>query len=300
MITVLGSINLDLVGHGARLPQPGETLTGNGFSTASGGKGANQALAALRAGARMLMVGAVGDDDFAAAALSELTAEGADLSGVQTIPGATGIALILVSDEGENVIMVIPGANGAIDATLAERTVENMAASDILVLQQEVPLDAVHAALKTAQRHGVETMLNIAPFDPRDAEIAPLADFLVANEHEFADLTGIELTDDALSRAMSDMAVRNGQTIIVTLGAKGAQAALPSGKTVFVAAPKITPVDAVGAGDTFCGYLAAGINEGLHIGDAMERAVRAASLACMKRGAQPAIPHLEDVLAFNP
>lgn len=295
MIVVLGSINLDLVATTPRLPIPGETITGDDFTTASGGKGANQALAALRAGADTRMVGAVGDDAFAAQALSELNKDNADLKGVAHVPGSTGIAVILVGGEGENVIVVIPGANGTITTEMATATVEKMSAGDILLLQQEIPVPAIAAAITTAKSHGVSTILNIAPFTSDSENLAKAVDIVIANETEFAGLAGGEVSGQALQEALAEMAQRNAQTIIVTLGAEGVLAATADNHQFNAKALPIKPVDTVGAGDTFCGYFAAALDAGNDLATALQLAAVAGSRACLKPGAQPAIPYRSEV-----
>ncbi len=299
MITVLGSINLDLIATGDKLPKPGETLTGRSFATASGGKGANQALAALRAGGDMKMVGAVGGDAFADEALAELKAEGADLSGVASRGNTTGIAVILVGGAGENVIVVVPGANGLVDEKMAQAALAGMKAGDILLMQQEIPVATLEAALDGAREKGIKTLLNIAPFSAHSVKLAAKADIVIANEGEFAGLVGKELSGAELRQAVAERARQSAQTLVVTLGGEGALAAMPDGESFGVPAPRIDPVDTVGAGDTFCGFLAAGLDMGLSLQAAMGRAVRAASLACLKPGAQPAIPNAADVEAFT-
>lgn len=292
MITVFGSTNLDQVGTVSRLPKPGETVAGGTFSMAAGGKGANQALAARRAGAEVRHVSAVGADAFADAALEYLKIEGVDLSGLRTVEGATGIAMIFVDAAGENVIAVLPGANGKLTAEDAERALAGLDAGDVVMLQQEIPQEATARALDLARERGITSILNTAPFLDTTASVAPKAAILVANETEFALLTGHG--EGGLDDAMQAWAGRHGQTVIVTLGPDGAKAATPSG-LIHVPAMKVTPVDTVGAGDTFCGYLAAGLDVGLELEAAMTRAATAASLACLKAGAQPAIPYAADV-----
>ncbi|KKB07004.1 ribokinase [Devosia geojensis] len=287
MITVFGSTNLDQVGTVSRLPKPGETVAGGTFSMAAGGKGANQALAARRAGADVRHVSAVGADAFAEPALAFLKADGVDLSGMQTADTATGIAMIFVDRDGENVIAVLPGANGTITPADAEAAVAAMGPGDILMLQQEIPQAATERALDAARARGITAILNTAPFLETTAGIAGKAAILVANETEFALLT--ERGTEELDAAMQDWSKAHGQTVIVTLGPDGAKAATPEG-LIHVPAMKVTPVDTVGAGDTFCGYLAAGLDAGLPLEAAMRRAAVAASLACLKPGAQPAIP----------
>ena len=287
MITVLGSTNLDLIGTVSRIPKPGETVPGNEFSMAAGGKGANQALAARRAGAEVRMFAAAGTDSFADEALKLLKADGVDLSRVRIVPGATGIAMIFVDPQGENVIAILPGANGTMSPKDAEAALEGLGIGSILVLQQEIPQAANERALELARERGVMSILNTAPFLPTTKAIAERASIVIANETEFQLLTGARL--DQLDAAMADWAKAQDQTIIVTLGPDGARAATPTGSFA-VPALKVDPVDTVGAGDTFCGYLAAGLDQGLDLEAAMRRAAVAASLACLKPGAQPAVP----------
>ncbi|WP_274630368.1 ribokinase [Arvimicrobium flavum] len=288
MITVVGSINLDLIAAMDRLPEPGETVLGNNFATAPGGKGANQALAAARAGAKVRMVGAVGRDSFAGEAVELLKAGGVDLGRVAEIEGATGIAVIFVGGDGENVIAVIPGANATVDAA-AIRNLE-FAPGEHILLQHEIPLAAVEAVLDSGRAAGSVTLLNTAPFRADAAPLLAKADYAVANETEFdlfADV--LSLPGGSREERMRAYAATTGRAIIVTLGGDGVLAATPQ-EFLKVAAMKITPVDTVGAGDTFCGYLGAGLDSGLPLGEALRRAAAAGSLACLKPGAQPAIP----------
>lgn len=292
MITVFGSTNLDLIGTVSRIPRPGETVPGGTFSMAAGGKGANQALAARRAGAPVRLVAAAGSDSFADEALALLRADGVDLSALRLTQGATGIAMIFVDPSGENVIAILPGANGTMTAEDAERGLSGLKPGDIVLLQQEIPQAATKRALEIARDRGATSILNTAPFLDSTREIAGLADILVSNETEFELMTGAGL--DRLESAMAERAKSTGQTIIVTLGADGARAATPTG-TLAVAAPKIHPVDTVGAGDTFTGYLAAGLDAGLDLEASLRRAVMAGALACLKPGAQPSIPARAEV-----
>jgi ribokinase len=290
MITVFGSINMDLIATTARLPQPGETVAGSAFSTAAGGKGANQALAAARAGATVSMIGAVGRDAFAEPALALLGQAGADLSAVRRTEEPTGTALILVGGDGENMIVVVPGANGTVTTADAEATVAAMKTDDILMLQMEVPAPAVRAAMTAARAKGVRTMFNTAPLTEDAIALSELASIVVANETEFDLLIGRQSLDaDQRLAAMHDLHGRTGQTLVVTLGADGV-VALHDGAVLTTKGLEIEPVDTVGAGDTFCGYLAAGLDQGLDFAAALRRAAVAGSLACLKKGAQPAIP----------
>ena len=293
MITVIGSINLDLIATVERLPAPGETVPGDHFATAPGGKGANQALAAARAGARVRMVGAVGTDPFAGQATELLRSGGVDLTSVQVTAYPTGVALILVGSDGENVIAIVPGANQAVDATAVEAA--SLQPDEHVLLQHEVPLTTVDAALDAARNAGAVTILNTAPFRREAAGLLNKASYVVANETEF-DLYARELGLPGVDRVarMRSFARYTDRTIVVTLGGEGVIAATPEAD-LSVSALQITPVDTVGAGDTFCGYLAASLADGLPLEQALRRAAAAGSLACLKPGAQPAIPYASDV-----
>jgi ribokinase len=293
MITVFGSIGLDLIGTVPRLPKPGETVLGGTFAMSPGAKGANQALAAKRAGSDVRHVCAVGDDGFAENALAMLRTGGVDLSAMKVTPGPTGIASIFVDAAGENAIAVLPGANGTLTVVDAEGALAEMDKGAILMLQQEIPQGATERALDLARQQGVISILNTAPFLDTTPSLAGKAAILVANETEFALLCNGET--EPLEELMRNWAKSHGQTVIVTLGAAGARAATAEGQWLSVPALKVTPVDTVGAGDTFCGYLAAGLDSGLTLEQAMRRAAIAASLACLKPGAQPAVPFAAEV-----
>lgn len=292
MISVFGSIGLDQIGTVPRLPRPGETVLGGVFATAPGGKGANQALAARRAGAQVRQIGAVGDDAMAIAALALLKAGGVDLSAVRIVPGATAVAMIFVDAHGENCIAVLPGANAGITAGEADTALGQLPPGAIVMAQQEIAQTATAHALDIAKTNGLISILNTAPYLDSTRTVAHKASILVANETEFALLT--ETTLAQRDAAMAAWAKRHDQTVIVTLGKDGARAATPAARFSVPSLP-IVPVDTVGAGDTFCGYLAAGLDAGLNLDVAMRRAVCAGSLACLKPGAQPAIPFAAEV-----
>ena len=295
MITVFGSINMDLIASTPRLPKPGETVAGTGFSTAAGGKGANQALAARRAGSAVRMIGAVGRDEFADPALALLGQAGTDLSAVHRVEGPSGIALILVGGDGENMITVVPGANGTVDQQQAAAAVAAMQAGDFLMLQLEIPAGSVERALADAKARGVTTILNIAPLTADAARLGRMADIVIANETEFERLAGRDNLEAAeRERTLMRLHEETGQTLIVTLGADGVIAARDS-QLFRTTGLKIEPVDTVGAGDTFCGYLAAGLDQGFSFEQALRRAAVAGSLACLKPGAQPSIPTTDEV-----
>lgn len=295
MIVTIGSINIDLFANVPRLPLPGETIKGTGFSTAPGGKGANQALAARRAGAPVVMVGAVGKDAFAENALLLLKQDGVDLSRVRETSAPTGTAIIMVGGDGENVIAIISGAN--MEVTKDQFADLAFAKGDVILLQLEIGFETVSAALAKARAFGAQSVLNIAPFHPDCGAMMAQADITIANETEF-DLasTAMALSGATLQEKMRDFVKRTGRIIMVTLGGDGVVAATA---TEFheVSALKVMPVDTVGAGDTFCGYLGAGLHAGLALPDAMRLAAAAGSLACTKPGAQPSIPTLDEVQA---
>ena len=295
MITVFGSINMDLVATAQRLPKPGETVTGQTFATAAGGKGANQALAARRAGASVRMAGAAGDDTFAGSALELLKDAGVDLATVKTSPGATGTAVILVGEGGENMIAVIPAANGTITPDDANKALEGMTSGDILMLQFEIPASAIEAALTAAKAKRVTTVINTAPLTADGPRLAGLADIVIANETEFELLIGKNgLSGSERENELKALHEKTGQTLIVTLGADGV-IAIRNSKLYRAAGLKIVPVDTVGAGDTFCGYLAASLDQGMDFEKALKRAAVAGSLACTRAGAQPSIPLAAEV-----
>ncbi|WP_157014218.1 ribokinase [Mesorhizobium xinjiangense] len=293
MITVIGSINLDLIASVDRLPGAGETVPGTSFETAPGGKGANQALAAVRAGAKVRMVGAVGRDPFADQALALLKQDGVEVSAVRAVDVPTGTALILVGPGGENMIAVVPGANAAVSPASLDD--QQLGAGDHLLLQHEVPLETVAAALEAAREAHAVSLLNTAPFREEAAPFLERADYVIANETEF-DLYAQVLALDGQNRQerVRAFASATGRAIVVTLGAEGVMAATPS-RFHEIPAMKITAIDTVGAGDTFCGYLGAALAEGMGLEAALQRAATAGALACLKPGAQPSIPRRREV-----
>ena len=295
MITVFGSINVDLVCRVAKAPQPGETVLGSDYVLIPGGKGANQALAARRAGATVRLVGAIGDDDIGRAALTELEAGGVDLSGVGQRHGTTGLAIITVEESGENTIVVSPGANAT--AKAAQLGDDALAAGDTLLLQMEVPYAEGFAAAERARRAGARVILPIAPFAPLTAaDLAPVTT-IVVNQHEAGDLAHhLGLSARGEHAVVNSLARRLDRTVIATLGGDGASAAGPEG-LVRVAAHPVTPVDTTGAGDTFCGVLAAYLDAGADLRTAMTMASIAGSLACTRLGAQPSFPMREAIEA---
>ena len=273
-VMVLGSLNIDLVTRVERHPRPGETLIGEGLERQAGGKGANQVVAAAAAGAAVAMVGCVGDDAGGTAYRERLTARGVDVSGVRTCPGTTsGHAIVTVADDGENSIVVVPGANDLLDEREVA-AVDTLGPGDVLLLQLEVPLAVVCAAARRASARGARVVINTAPYAGLPADVVALADPVVANEHEMA----------ALAEAGAEPA-----SLLVTFGANGA-----SWDGVTVPAhlvPASDVVDTTGAGDAFCGALVAALARGAGREESLETALAAGAAAVRHPGAQPD-PHL--------
>jgi ribokinase len=278
MILVFGSINLDMLVPVPRLPQPGETVPGCDYALLPGGKGANQALAAQRAGASVRLAGAVGEDAFAALALANLRAAGVDLDLVRVAGRPTGCAAIMVGEGGENLIAVAPGANH--DAAAADVPDTALGPGTLLVCQMEVSAAETAAVIRRARAAGSRILLNLAPALPLDPALFAEIDLLVANRGEAASLGG----DPA------PLARRLRQALVVTSGAAGAIAWLADGSMISVPALNIAAVDTTGAGDTFVGVLAAGLDQGLALEPALRRASAAGGLACLAQGAQTAMP----------
>jgi ribokinase len=283
-VLVIGSINADLVVTLDRLPEAGETVTGGRFARHGGGKGANQAVAAARAGARVRFAGAVGEDDLGAAALQELEAEGVDVGSVARLEGeATGVALIAVDREGRNQIAVASGANARVGAELVARAVgaRPLGAGDVVLLGFEVPDDAVLAGARAAAEAGARAILNPAPARALPDGLLEHGVVLTPNGLEAATLTG-ETEPTAAARAL---ARRTGSAVIVTAGADGAVLATGDG-IVEIPAPEVEVLDTTGAGDAFNGVLAAGLAAGRDVEEAARRAVAAASASVRRAGAR--------------
>jgi ribokinase len=275
MIVVFGSINVDLI---VPVPRPGETVLGGDYALLPGGKGANQALAARRAGAEVVLASAVGADSFAGLALDLLRRDGVDTRLVRVVEQPTGCAAIMVSSEGENMIAMAPGANAS--ARSDQVPDELLSTGTTLVAQMEVPPSQTAMLIRRLRTRGGYSLLNLAPALPIDAALLGEVDLLVANEGEAA----------ASGSDLQRLARRLRQGLVVTRGAAGALAILHDGMRIEVPALAIEPVDTTGAGDTFVGVLAAALDLGSTLETALRRASAAAGLACLARGAQTAMP----------
>ncbi|WP_243654130.1 ribokinase [Novosphingobium sp. PhB57] len=284
-VHIFGSINLDIITSLNHLPRPGETVMATATARLPGGKGANQAVAAARMGAQTRMVGAVGEGDSGSWMLSRLKADGIDVSGVATLPGVdTGTAYIAVDSLGENQIIVVPGANARLRDALP-------VAEGVLLAQLEVPVSAL---LPVFARSKALRILNAAPAVIEGRALFEHVDILIVNQHEMAAFLGLDaapVNDDmvAVAETARGLLCREGQTVIVTLGAGGALAVRADGQLHVPALPVI-PVDTIGAGDCFCGALAALFDEGRCLEEALPYATVAAALCTLGQGAAPAMP----------
>jgi ribokinase len=288
MIVVFGSINVDLVFPLAALPHPGETVLGQSYSVVPGGKGANQAVAAARDGGRVAMYGAVGADGFAAVARDSLKAAGVDLSGVVAAKEPTGCAAICVDRAGRNQIAVASGANLAVRAAQVPDSV--LTKDTTLVLQMEVPAAESAALIARARLRGCRIILNLAPAAALDRAALSALDVLVVNEGE-ADWLATSLSVGAAPEALAQAL---GVTVVATLGEKGLVAVSREGSWQVGVLP-ITPADTTAAGDCFVGVLAAALDRGKTLSEALHRASVAAGLACTRAGAQPSLPTTREI-----
>jgi ribokinase len=299
-IVVFGSINMDLVARAARLPAPGETVAGSAFSTAPGGKGANQAVACARLGAPTLMVGRVGDDALGGELRAALRAAGVDDAGVAVTPGASGVAQIAVDGAGQNTIIVVPGANGAVSAEDVARLDAALAGAKALLLQLEVPLPAVAEAARAARRRGVPVILDPAPAPSTGLPDAlyRLADLLTPNESEAEALAGFAVeSDDDMRRAAERLRSRSGGAILLKRGARGGLLLDASGET-WLPPFHVTVVDTVAAGDACNGGVAVALAEGRPLAEAARWGMAAGAIAVTRPGAQEAMPTREELLAL--
>lgn len=290
---MLGSANMDLVVRQHRAVRPGETIFGTGFRTGPGGKGLNQAVAAARAGAQVHFIGAVGGDDFGGRLREFARAQGIDTARLRTDARATGIAAITVTDDAENSIVVVPGANAVDELDDDDRRA--IAESSHLVIQLERPLPLIREALRVARQHGVVTVLTPAPVTAECASLLDLVDILVPNEQEAVALSGAADGADAAAR-LSEHA----ETVIVTLGGDGVAMARAGSVVEVLSAHPVTPVDTTGAGDTFVGVLVAFLADGAPWDRALTAAITGAAIAVTREGAAESLPtraEIEAVLA---
>ncbi|WP_405556439.1 ribokinase [Streptomyces sp. NBC_01171] len=290
-IVVLGSTNMDLVTYVARAPQRGETVTGREFRTIPGGKGANQAMAAARAGATVSLIGAVGNDAYGVRLRDNLEHSGVDTDFLRTVEGASGTAHIVVDDEGNNAIVVVPGANGTVDH-LSPGDEGLIASADALLLQLEVPLPAVIAGAEAARRHGVRTVLTPSPAQPLPEELLSVTDVLIPNEYEAVTLTG---RTDPLDAAVGLLDLV--PEVVLTLGEAGVLYVSRDTEPLAVPAHQVAAVDSTGAGDTFAGAYAVAVAEEKPLREALSWAAAAAALSVQREGASASMPYRPEIEA---
>jgi ribokinase len=312
-VVVVGSINVDLVVRVDHLPAPGETVGDASFDQHPGGKGGNQAVAAARLGARVAIVGAIGDDPLADEARMALDGEGIDLSELAVLPGPTGVALILVDRQGENVIAVAPGANAGVTASIVGSALARLSIGpgDVVLVGHEIPTPTVLAALRSARHAGARTVLNPAPAAGIHRSVFGLVDILVPNRVELGQIVAADRRRDgraadpgaAPERLASSLLLESAdgppihEAVVVTLGAAGALLVRGDRPAVEAVSPIVDAVDTVGAGDAFVGSLATDLAGGRPLDEAVRRAVTAAALSTLQAGARGGLPTADELEA---
>lgn len=297
-ILVAGAINTDVIAYVDRAPEAGETITGRAFEILGGGKGGNQAVAAARSGARTVMLGGVGPDDFGAARKADLAADGVDTSWIQALNGvSSGVALITVETNGENRISYIPGATLAVEETHCLAAVASCQPSMILAANELT--QACHRSLFTwAGGQGVPVVYNVAPYSDDARELLPMVQVLIVNRGEaraLLDIDDASVSPELLGERLMTMGASR---VVITLGDEGVIGISPNGVTR-IHGRDVEAVDTTGAGDTFCGAFASRLNDGARFEEALAYGNVAASISVTRRGAQPSIPTREDVEAFS-
>jgi ribokinase len=289
-VAVVGSANMDLVAMAPSLPRPGQTMLGTDFVMVPGGKGANQAIAAARAGATCSFLGAIGSDAFGVTLRARITAAGVDTGHLRVVYGTSGVALVMVNGQGENAIVVTPGANDAL-VGLTDEELATVAGADVLVAQLEIPVQTVTAAALAARAAGTRVILNAAPARDLPPELFDAVDLLVVNEGEAQAYTGRGREEP---RALLDLVPR----AVLTLGAAGAWYVDREGAEVHVPAVGVDVVDSTAAGDAFTAALAVGWGEGRDVVDAVRWAAAAGAACVRKLGASVALPQRAEIDAL--
>lgn len=296
-ILVFGSINMDITTYIPKLPRPGETLRGDSYITVPGGKGDNQAVACARLGAETRFIGRVGDDTFGPRVLEIIKKENVDISQVLIDPeNGTGLAIISVDDMAENSIIIISGANIAIDDSDVERAVSCMADARVLMLQLEVSLEPTFKVAKKAKLQGLTVILDPAPAYPIPDDVFPFLDFITPNEVETEAIVGFKPSNqEEAAKAAKLLREKGVKTAIIKMGAQGAYYDSPEGSG-FVKAFKVDPIDTVAAGDAFNGGLAVAVSEGKSVSEAVRWGAAAGAIATTRKGALPAMPYRDELL----
>ena len=298
-LVVLGSINADHILNIEQFPHPGETVIGKQYKVAFGGKGANQAVAAGRSGAEIAFIACVGADDIGERIRRQLASDRIDTQPIEAIADSTtGVALIFVNAEGENVIGIDAGANAAVTPDYLARYQQKVIDADALLMQLESPLETVIAAARLAKQHHTQVILNPAPARELPDELLGMIDMITPNETEAQRLTGIAVdNDDDAARAAQALHDKGIATVIITLGSRGVWLS-ENGNGKLVPGFKVPAVDTIAAGDTFNGALVTALLEGKIMADAVRFAHAAAAIAVTRPGAQPSVPWREEIDAF--
>jgi ribokinase len=298
-IVVIGSSNTDMIVQTPHIPKPGETILGGTFSTAAGGKGANQAVSCARAGGRVTFVARVGKDMFGEQALQGFRAAGINVDYVGQDPVApSGVALIIVDEQGENSIAVASGANGNLSVADVEAAQGAVSSAGIVLMQLEVPIETVEAGARMARAQGAQVILNPAPAQALSDALLQDVSILTPNETEAQMLTGVAVQDEVGAQAAAEVLIKKGvDAVIITLGKAGAYVHAAEFQGM-VAGFEVEPVDTTAAGDTFNGTLAVGLAEGMSLQQAVLFAHGAAALSVTKLGAQPSAPDRKTIDQF--
>ena len=294
VIAVVGSAMMDLTAYADVLPEPGQTLAGQLFTTGFGGKGANQAVMAAHCGAQVHFIGKLGTDVFGNAIADNFVKVGINSQFVDQSETPTGIAHISVDGNGENRIIIIPGANHEIEITRAVDAIDSIRDLSVVVAQCEIKQEVTLASFKAAKARGCITILNPAPFQPLSDELLELTDWLIPNESEFRELHGNLPTNDEILKSF-----RSGKSSIVTLGSQGAVYISPDSQLTYVGAPTVAAVDTTGAGDAFVGTFAYSLASGKDPVTAMTLGVKVASLSVMRKGAQSSYPDQAEIATLS-
>lgn len=293
VITVVGSLNIDLIAYVERVPAAGETVIGDRFQMGFGGKGANQAVMAARLGARVSMIGALGDDVYATMTFGNLAEQGVDATHVARVDGSSGVAPIWVERDGTNRIIVVPGANDAVDPDGAAAAIRSMGRIDVAIGQLEIPQRVTAAAFRAAREIGATTILNPAPAAALDDDLLAAADWLIPNETEFASLAGVDRLDPEDDEAIVGYSRRLAPRLALTLGSRGAAVVTREGRVERMAAVPVIAVDTTGAGDAFVGAFAVGLGSGLDELAAVRLGIACASDSVTRHGTQSSFASME-------
>jgi len=290
VIAVVGSAMIDLTAYATVIPAPGQTLEGDLFTTGFGGKGANQAVIAAHCGAEVHFVGKLGRDLFGDSIAENFKKLGIDSEYVERSDTPNGVAHIWVDANGENRIIIIPGANHEIESKKAIEAIESIAGLAVVVAQCEIQQEVTLAAFSAAKERGCVTILNPAPYQPLSKELLAVTDWIIPNETEFKELHGQAPTSDDVLKSF-----RPGKNSIVTLGSEGAVLITSDGNLTRISAPKVNAVDTTGAGDAFVGVFAFGLASGKNPEDAMKLGVKVASMSVTRKGAQSSYPSQAEI-----